>query len=75
MFEVRSATDRWAKVLGKVAEYLDAGVSVVCVLDPEPQTVHLFRADQPVQLLNEDEDFAVPELLHDFHVAVRKFFE
>jgi Uma2 family endonuclease len=64
-------------VLGKVSEYLEAGVSVVCVLDPEPQTVHIFRAaqQQPVQLLNEDEDFTVPELLGDFRVPVRKFYE
>src|SRR5438552_2349446 len=33
VFEVRSPTDRWRKVLAKVLEYLEAGVSVVCVLD------------------------------------------
>ena len=75
VFEVRSTTDRWAKVLEKVAELLEAGVSVACVLDPEQQTVLIFRADQPVQLLNADEDFTVPEILGDFRVPVRKFFE
>ena len=29
VFEVRSPTDRWSAILAKVAEYLEAGVSVV----------------------------------------------
>jgi len=73
--EVRSKNDRWSEILEKVAEYLQAGVSIVCVADPEPQTVHIFRADQPVQLLNEDQEFVLPELFPDFRVPVRKFFE
>ena len=30
VIEVKSVFDRWSKLLGKVAEYLDAGVAVVC---------------------------------------------
>ncbi len=48
VFEVRSSSDRWAKVVKKVGEYLDAGVLVVCVLDPDAHTVHLYSADEPV---------------------------
>ena len=33
--EVLSPSDRWPKVLAKVAEYLDAGTTVVLVLDDE----------------------------------------
>ena len=75
VFEVRSASVRWSQMIQKVAELLCAGVTAVCVLDPEPQTVHIFRADQPVQILNEDEDFTLPEILGDFRVPVRKFYE
>ena len=39
--EVISPSDRWPKVLAKVAESLEAGVSAVAVLDPERRTVHL----------------------------------
>ena len=31
--EVFSPSDRWPKVLAKVAEYLDAGTTIVLVLD------------------------------------------
>lgn len=75
IFEVRSPEDRWRGVLAKVAEYLNAGVAVVCVLDPEPRTAHLFFADAPARTLAADEEFALPELLGDFRVAVRLFFE
>ena len=74
VFEVRSPGDRWAAVLAKVAEYLNAGVAVVCVLDPEPETAHLFFADRPALVRTADEEWAVPELRGDFRVPVRRFF-
>lgn len=73
--EVRSESDRWQVLLGKAAEYLEAGVTLVCVADPEPRTIHVYRADQPVQVLTPDQDFTLPELFPDFRVSVRKFFE
>ena len=44
--EVRSPDDRWPEILKKVHEYLEAGVTVVIVLDPEPRTAHIFHADR-----------------------------
>src|SRR5262245_10762055 len=35
VFEIRSPDDRRSKLLTKVAEYLNVGVAVVCVLDDE----------------------------------------
>src|SRR5437763_12700644 len=43
--EVLSPSDRWLKVLAKVAEYLDAGTTVVLVLDDQRRLAHLYRAD------------------------------
>lgn len=36
VIEVLSPSDRWPKVLAKVAEYLDAGTAIVVVLDDAP---------------------------------------
>ncbi len=74
MIEVRSPSDRWPKVLAKVAEYLNAGVAVVCVLDPDPEQALLFAADRPVRVLQADEELAIPEILGAFRVAVGRFF-
>jgi Uma2 family endonuclease len=75
VFEVRSPSDRWTDILVKVAEYLQAGVLVVCVLDPEPMQAYLYYPDQPNRVLGPDEELTIPECLGDFHVAVRRFFE
>jgi Uma2 family endonuclease len=72
--EVRSEDDRWRDILAKVHEYLDAGVGVVIVLDPDPEGAHVFRPDQPPRQLGPDDELTVPDLLGDFRVAVRRFF-
>ena len=73
--EVRSDDDRWRDILAKVHEYLDAGVKVVIVLDPDPERAHIFRPDQAPRDLGPDDELTVPDLLGDFRVAVRRFFE
>ena len=73
--EVRSANDRWREILDKVAEYLNAGVLVVVVLDPEPQIAHVFSADDPPRTLKTEEELILPGILDDFRVRVGRFFE
>ena len=73
--EVVSPSDRWPKVLAKVAEYLGAGVTVVVVLDEPPPTARVFYADGPLQGLGPDDELTVPDLLPGFAVPVRRFFE
>jgi Uma2 family endonuclease len=73
--EVVSPSDRWPKVLAKVAEYLDAGTAVVLVLDDQRQLAHLYRADGTTRMLGPDEELSIPDLFGDFHVRVGRFFE
>ncbi|MFI5461324.1 MAG: Uma2 family endonuclease [Isosphaerales bacterium] len=73
--EVLSPNDRWPKVLGKVAEYLEAGVSVVVVLDDDRRLAHVFGADGTNRMLGPDDELTLPEWLGEFRVVVRRFFE
>lgn len=73
--EVLSPSDRWPKVLAKVAEHLDAGTALVIVLDDLRRLAHLYRADGTTRLLGADELLTVPDLLGDFQVKVGRFFE
>jgi Uma2 family endonuclease len=73
--EVLSPTDRWPRVFAKVAEYLEAGTTVVIVLDDKRRSAHVYRADGPDQILSGDEELTVPDLLGDFSVRVGRFFE
>jgi Uma2 family endonuclease len=74
VFEVLSPHDRWPRVLAKVAEYLEAGVSAVAVLDPERRTLRLYEGDQPDRTRIESDELTLPTLLGDFRVAVGRFF-
>jgi Uma2 family endonuclease len=75
IFEVLSLDDRWRKVLRKVTEYLEAGVGIVCVLDPERRTIYLFEGDEPYRILTDQDELTFPNLLGEFRVPVRRFFE
>ncbi len=74
IIEVLSPTDRWPKILMKVGEYLDAGTSLVLVLDDDSRQAHAFRPDG-VQILRSDDDLSIPEILPGFVVPLRRFFE
>ena len=71
VIEVRSSSDRWRGVEAKVAEYHRAGVFLVCVVDPEAQTVRLYLPDQPTSILGPDEELTFPEWLPGFRIIVR----
>jgi Uma2 family endonuclease len=73
--EVCSSGDRWCEIHEKVAEYLRAGVLVVVVLDPKPQTAHVFGADDPPRSLGAEDELALPGILEGFRVRVGRFFE
>jgi Uma2 family endonuclease len=75
--EVRSQTDRWPTILNKVAEYLGAGVGVVCVLDPQSVIAVVFYAsEQPPRVFAAEDELIFPEVLGEqFRVPVQRFFE
>lgn len=75
VFEVRSPSDRWPAVTVKAAEYLNAGVLVVCVLDPETESVGVYTQEEFPRRLTADEELTLPEVFPDFRVAVRQLFE
>jgi Uma2 family endonuclease len=75
VIEVLSPSDRWPKVLTKVAEYLDAGTSAVLVLDDERRSARLFQADGTIRILTSEEELAIPDVLGAFSVPVGRFFD
>ena len=77
IFEVRSPSDRWSEVLAKVTEYLNAGVTAVCVLDPNPTraTATVYRDNQPPEAFAADAELTLPDVLPGFQVRVGEFWE
>lgn len=75
VIEVLSPDDRWPKVWAKTGEYLEAGVRVVCVLDPDTSSARLHRSSGDVEMLSGDELLRLPELSESFAEPVSKFFQ
>ena len=72
--EVRSPTDRWGELFGKIGEYLSAGVAVVLVIDPKTATVSVYRDSGRQQILTTAEVLTLPDVLPGFSVPVSQFF-
>jgi Uma2 family endonuclease len=73
--EVRSPTDRISQLGAKAAEYLDAGVTGVVILDPKTESAAVYREDEfPIRMHNGDE-LTLPDVLPGFAVRVSQFFE
>lgn len=75
VFEVLSPSDRWSEVLSKVAEFLQAGVRAACVLDPDNNSVQVYRPEQPPQQFASSDGFSLPDIVPGWRVQVAEFFE
>jgi Uma2 family endonuclease len=73
--EVLSPGDRWPNVLRKVSEYLEVGVAVVVVVDPDHRSVHVYSADAPVRIVADAEVLTLPDVLPGLEVRVKDLFE
>lgn len=75
VIEVKSQDDRWPRIQEKVAEYLQVGVLLVGVLDPESETLLLYHANRPVESLGLEDTFKAPGILGALEVKVEQFFQ
>lgn len=75
VIEVRSPSERWTDIFGKMLEYLKAGVRVACILDPATESLSVYRPDEIQQILTADDEFTVPDVLPGFGLRVGKLFE
>jgi Uma2 family endonuclease len=73
--EVLSPTDRWSELHVKTAEYLKAGVLIVCALDPNTPSAHLYYPNRPPRILASEDDLEFPEVLGEFRVPVGRLYE
>lgn len=74
VFEVRSPSDRWSAVLAKMTEYLEAGVTTVCVVDPESETILVYRDNELPRTLHNSDELTLPEVLGEFRLPPRRLF-
>lgn len=75
VFEIRCPGDRNKDVIQKVADYLNADVLTVVVIDPEKKRVEVYSADQAPLILNVGGVLSIPDVLPGFEVPVQRLFE
>jgi Uma2 family endonuclease len=73
--ETRSPSDRWRDIHEKIAEYFNAGVTTVIVLDPGPKTAHVFSEIDGPKSLTADDELVLRGILEGFRARVGDFFE
>lgn len=75
--EVMSPNDRWSQVFAKVTEYLKAGVTAVCVLDPNPASAGatVYRDNRAPEQFAAEAELVLPDVLPGFRVRVSEFWE
>ena len=73
--EVLSPTDRASDVLAKVAMYLDAGVPLIWLIDPDERAVTVLAANMAPVTLHAGDTLDGGEVLPDFQIAVADIFE
>lgn len=73
--EILSPDDRPGEVLTKIGEWLEAGVQIVWVIDPDRRVASVYRADGSVTTIATDGGLDGEHLLPDFSCALRELFE
>jgi Uma2 family endonuclease len=74
VLETVSPDDRPRKVRDKVQMWLDAGVKVVWLLDPRPQTLTIFRPDAQPVTVGPADTLTCPDLLPGFDFQLSRLF-
>lgn len=72
--EVMSPNDRMGRMLKRIAKFLQKGVAMAWLLDPEDETLTIFMPHREPIVLERDEEVAGLKLLPDFRCKVADFF-
>lgn len=70
VIEVKSPGNSWPDLTEKVAEYLHAGVDIVCVIDPEERVAVVQTPHAPPRTLASDQILEFPSILPGFQVKI-----
>jgi len=73
--EVLSLTDTWTEIETKIAEYLAIGVRLVWLIDPDPQTITIYRPSGERTRLSRSDALSGEDVLPDFSVPIAEIFE
>jgi DNA-binding XRE family transcriptional regulator/Uma2 family endonuclease len=68
--EIKSAFDQLPQLQRKVQEAVNLGVTIGLLIDPDQQTVTLYRSDQTVTTLRGQDKLIMPELFSEWELPI-----
>lgn len=72
--EIKSQSDRVAKLREKLAMYLEQGAEVALLVDPDEETVEIYRPDGSIQVLGNGEVMQLPDLLPGWELTIAELW-
>ncbi len=72
--ELRSPSDSLRDVQDKMQEYMENGVSLGLLIDPRNRRVHVYRPDQPIEILEEPAAVSGEPVLPGFTLDLSAFW-
>ena len=72
--EIASPNDAYSELRDKVDEWLQAGVQVVWVADPQRRVVEVFEPNAPIRVLREGDTLTGDPVLPDFQLPLAELF-
>ncbi len=72
--EVLSPNDKWSKVLRRITRFLNRGVPLLWLVDPEDRSVMVYRPGQLPRAVDETEELTGEDVLPDLRCRVADFF-
>ena len=72
--EIKSRTDRVKKIEEKVQMFLELGARVGILIDPDKQTVTVYRPNSEPMLLNNEDTLTIPELFPGWELPVAELW-
>ncbi|MEC4985666.1 MAG: Uma2 family endonuclease [Oscillatoria sp. PMC 1076.18] len=74
MVEVKSSTDRIKPIVKKIHRFLELGTTVGILIDPDRQTLAIYRLNQePIELID-NEILTIPELFPGWELAISELW-
>ena len=73
VIELRSRTDSLAEIQAKMQEYLNSGLQLGWLINPQQQQVEIYHPTQPVAIVELPADLAGEDVLPGFSLSLSRF--
>lgn len=72
--EIKSRTDRIKKLKDKIQMFLEIGARVGILIDPDEQTVTIYRSGSEPTILNNQQNLTIPELFPGWELPITELW-